>query len=71
MRQIKLFKGIENEVDSVEREINQWIRTSGAQVVSISGNIAPQTQKEPGGGLSRTAMAPSDVLLVVLYESDD
>ena len=69
MQQIKLFKGIENDLAALEAGVNAWLAESGADVVSIFGNIAAQT---PGGdvksgGLSRSDFAPSDVLLVVHY----
>ncbi len=68
MRQVKLFKGIESDVTSMEQEINAWIRESGARVVSISGNIAPQSIKQ-GASLSQGGFPPSDVLVMVLYET--
>jgi hypothetical protein len=71
MQQVKLFKGLESELGALEGEVNAWIRQSGARVVSIAGNIAPQSEKAgPGaGGLSKSPFAPSDVILVVLYET--
>jgi hypothetical protein len=71
MQQVKIFKSIDAELGSVEREINQWIRESGAKIISITGNIAPQGAKPPAGpsgGLS--SFAASDVLIIVLYEND-
>jgi hypothetical protein len=70
MQQVKLFKSVENQVDSLEKEINDWLSRSGAKVISISGNIAPQSAKpNGGGGLGKTSFAPSDVLVIVLYET--
>ncbi len=71
MQQVKLFKGLENELGALENEVNGWLRRSRARVISMSGNIAPQTHNlEVGGaGLSRTAFGASDVLLIVLYEA--
>lgn len=71
MQQVKLFKGIESEVRGLEDEINSWIRTSRARVISITGNIAPQTRRSESdaNALGGGGFAPSDVLLVVLYET--
>ncbi len=71
MQQVKLFKGLESEVSELEREVNAWLRESGAKVISISGNIAPQSEKpgEVSGGSSRSRFPPSDILLIVLYEA--
>jgi len=66
MRQVKLFKGIEAEVSILEKEVNTWIRESGVAVHRISGNIAPQSH---GSGTGQQRFAPSDVLIVVEYES--
>ncbi len=66
MQQVKIFKGIENELVPMEDEINRWIKESGARVISITGNIAPQGGPPPTGGLS--SFSASDVLIVVLYE---
>ncbi len=71
MRQVKLFKGIESDVTVLEGEVNAWIRQSGVRVLNITGNIAPQSEKPgaTGGGLGKSAFAPSDVILIVLYET--
>ncbi len=63
MRLVKIFKSIENEMSTMEKEINTWIQESGAQVISVTGNISPQTHG-PGGH----AFSSSDILVVVLYE---
>lgn len=70
MQQIKLFKGIENELAALEDEINTWLVESEATVLNIFGNIAPQT---PSGaahatGLSKSEFPPSDVLIAILYD---
>ncbi len=64
MRLVKLFTEREDHAKGLEKEINTWIEQSGAHVVSVTGNVAPQSQisypdKKP---------APSDVLIVVVYE---
>ena len=71
MQQVKLFKGLESDVTTLEGEVNAWIRQSGARVVSITGNIAPQSEKAgaAGGGLGQSRFSPSDVILIVLYET--
>lgn len=78
MQQIKIFRGLETETDRIEQSVNAWLRSSGARVVQVFGNIAPQTitgAAEEGGkvvgaesGISRR-FGPSDVLIVVVYES--
>jgi len=67
MQQVKLFRSIESEVRDLEQEVNNWLNDSGARVISITGNIAPQSgnRSDP----KRIAYVPSDILLVVLYES--
>lgn len=70
MQQVKLFKGVENEVGALEREINDWLSRSAVKVVSLTGNIAPQSVKpDGGGGLGKGSFSPSDVLVIVLYET--
>ena len=64
MQQIKIFESLETEISSLESEINEWLRETGAQVISMTGNIAPQSVTSH----PRAKPAPSDVLLVVLYE---
>jgi hypothetical protein len=73
MQQVKIFRSLENDLAGMEDQINAWIRRSGARVLSITGNLSPQSPS-PGAaspGLGRSAFAPSDVLLVVLYEAAD
>ena len=64
MRQVKVFKGVETELWNLEGEINKWVEESGATIVQITGNIAPQTPSSNAAGF-----ASSDVLVVVLYEA--
>lgn len=68
MQKIKLFISIESELRTLEDEMNAWIEESGARIISVSGNIAPQS-----GGNAQAAgtFAASDVLVVVLYEVGD
>ena len=70
MQQVKIFKSLESDVRTLEKEVNEWIRQSGARIVSITGNIAPQSES-PGStarGIGQSCYPPSDVVLVVLYE---
>ncbi|MFG0332916.1 MAG: hypothetical protein ACF8TS_06090 [Maioricimonas sp. JB049] len=70
MRQVKLFKSVEAEVSALESQINDWIRESGVNVVRIQGNIAPQSESASGGSSkSMTRYAPSDILIIVEYET--
>ncbi len=66
MRLIKIFKTIESELWTVEKEINTWIKENGVHVVSVTGNIAPQTGSSAGQGFSA-----SDILIIVTYEQGD
>ena len=66
MHQVKIFKSIESELWTLENEINEWIKSSNAKVLSITGNIAPQSQGTTG---IQGTFSASDVLLVVLYEA--
>lgn len=78
MQQIKLFVGREDHTRDLEAEVNHWIVESGATILSISGNIAPQSvlpTKGGGGGANLSAtgthtrrFAPSDILVIVTYE---
>jgi hypothetical protein len=72
MQQIKIFKGIENELSILEREVNEWLVESGAKVLQIFGNLAPQSipPTAKSSGLSTSEFAPSDALIVVLYEKE-
>ncbi|MHB8952758.1 MAG: hypothetical protein ACYC4U_07235 [Pirellulaceae bacterium] len=66
MRQLKIFKSIESELWNMEKEINHWVKEAGVEVISVTGNISPQTSGSASHGFSS-----SDVLIVVLYESGD
>ena len=69
MQKVKLFKSIESELTNLEKEINEWIKTSGARVISITGNIAPQTGSSAGAPLG--SFSASDVLIIVMYEDSN
>ena len=70
MQQVKLFKNVEAEITELETEVNNWIRESGVRVVSIQGNIAPQTVSDSKTG-TLGKFSPSDVLIVVTYETSE
>ena len=70
MLQVKLFKSVEAEVLELEKEINNWIRENGIRVVSIQGNIAPQTLSDSKAGTSGR-FSSSDVLIVITYEMSE
>jgi hypothetical protein len=70
MQQVRIFKTVETELSDLEKDVNAWIEESGAKIISITGNIAPQSGgAEATTGLSRSLHAPSDVVLIVLYET--
>jgi hypothetical protein len=76
MHQVRIFTGIEGETEKMAKDINDWLKTSKVKVVNVFGNIAPQsTLERPDGGKLAGAdagpgrrFAPSDVMLVVVYE---
>ena len=68
VQQVKLFKTIEGELSVLEKEFNDWVRQSDVRILSVTGNIAPQSGGESNKRNGR--FTPSDVLLVVLYETD-
>ena len=65
MRKIKLFKSVENDLTELEAEINKFLEDSGAELISVSGNIAPQTHFPT----SPDTFATSDVLIILTYEA--
>ena len=71
MQQIHFFKSTENDLSALQTEMNAWLRDNDVRVVQIFGNIAPQTvtHDDAGTGLTKSAFAPSDVLIAVLYEA--
>jgi len=78
MQQVKVFIGLEGQTEDLENSVNGWIRESGAKVISITGNISPQAvlpeRATSGSGLSNTGLsrrfAPSDVMILVVYDAD-
>lgn len=64
MQQVKIFKVLETEVDSLERDINKWLAESDARIVNITGNLAPQTPRSH----PNSRETPSDVFVMITYE---
>jgi hypothetical protein len=68
MQQIKIFHGLETEIDRLERMVNQWLQANpNVRVVQMSGNLAPQSETGRTGGLVSGSGA-SDVFIMLLYE---
>ncbi len=71
MQRVKLFKGLETEVEALEQQINAWVESEGAKIIQVTGNIATQSYNpaaKSGSSLQANVAAASDVLIVVLYE---
>ena len=72
MQRIKLFKGLETEVEALEQQVNAWVESEGAKIIQVTGNIATQSYNpaaKSGSSLQSNVAAASDVLIVVLYEN--
>lgn len=71
VHQIKIFKGLEDDTSTIEHDVNQWLRDNKVRVIQVFGNVAPQTlaPETVKNTLTRTNHPPSDVFLVVLYET--
>lgn len=71
MHQIKIFKGVEADLQTLESEVNAWLADTSADVLQVFGNIAPQSMPKDAlsQGLTQGSFAPSDVLLVVVYRT--
>ena len=66
MQQIKLFKFVDTEMVEMERQINRWMRKSGARIIAVHGNLSPQPQAGGGGPLN--TFAGSDILVIIHYD---
>lgn len=64
MQKVKIFKSIESELGALEKEINDWVEADKVRLISVTGNIAPQTPH----GNTMGAFSASDVLVIVVYE---
>ena len=67
MQQVKLFKGREDELATLEHQVNLWIAEHQAKVINIVGNIAPQSPSSH----PNSRPDPSDILLLVMHDTDD
>ena len=73
MQRVKLFKGLETEVEALEQQINAWAESEGVKILQVNGTIATQSYNptaKSGGSLQSNVGAASDVLITVLYEKD-
>ncbi len=73
MQRIKLFKGLEHEVDILEKQVNDWAESVGAKILQVSSSIAAQSYNpsaKSGSSLQTNVTASSDVLVTVLYEKN-
>jgi hypothetical protein len=74
MQQIRIFIGKEDAPDTMAKEVNGWLASSKVKVVNVFGNMTPQTIIDKGEGNRIMAegggrrYAPSDIMLVVVYE---
>ena len=71
MHRIKLFKGLESEVEHLEKQVNDWAGSEGVKILQISSCIAAQSYNpsaKSGSSLQSNISASSDVLITVLYE---
>ena len=70
MQQVKIFKALEGETAQLEKQVNAWLTESGARVLQITGNIAPQGRSidSKASSISSSPYVASDILLIVLYE---
>ena len=66
MQQIKIFKGVDNEIPEMERRINRWMRKSGARVISVQGNLSAP----PSTGGPMSSFSGSDILVILHFEID-
>ena len=70
MHQIKLFVALESSAEDLEQQINEWLSQSGAKVVKLIGNIAPQTvtPESRGSKLAERKFSSSDLFVAIVYE---
>ena len=40
MQRVKLFKGLECEVERLEQQINEWAESEGAKILQVNSSIA-------------------------------
>ena len=71
MQRLKLFKGLECELDRLEQQINEWAESEGVKILQINSSIASQSYNpsaKSGSSLQGNIGVSSDVLITVLYE---
>jgi hypothetical protein len=68
MTKVKIFLSVESEYTEMERDINHWIESEHPKIISIQGNIAPQTPSS--GGMIKDTFGSSDLFVIVLYEAE-
>lgn len=78
MQQIKLFIGREDHTKELEDEVNAWIAEAGVEILSIAGNLSPQSVLPGAGGSSTSSglgntgttrrFAQSDIMILVTYK---
>ena len=72
MPRVKLFKGLESNLEGLETQMNAWLAQPGVRVIQIFGNMAPQTLPSDTritSTLGQPQHVSSDVFLAILYES--
>ena len=76
MQQVRLFTGSEDQVGTMERSVNDWLRTSNARVISVFGNMSPQSVMPIGEGKTTLSheggsrrFAPSDIFRCIVYDA--
>ena len=71
MQRVKLFKGLECEVERLEQQINEWAESEGAKILQVNSSIASQSYNpaaKSGSSLQVNIGVSSDILITVLYE---
>ena len=71
MQRVKLFKGLECEVERLEQQINEWAESEGAKILQVNSSIASQSYNpaaKSGSSLQGNIGVSSDILIMVLYE---
>ena len=71
MQRVKLFKGLECEVERLEQQINEWAESEGANILQVNSSIASQSYNpaaKSGSSLQGNIGVSSDILITVLYE---
>ena len=67
MQRVKLFKGLEDDVEFLEKKVNEWAESEGVKILQISSyNPSAKT----GSSLQTNVTASSDILVTVLYEKN-